>query len=514
MKRIICALLCLILLFPCLNFFPVRAEETEEITPAENILSHKTITDYSGFRSLTHLFDGDDHWGSPSNANCSLQIENDTGIGSLYTVFYRNQKYYTVTDNATGTVYTREDPFLHDFLDLEAVFGTIPTSVTITFGPDDLIINELYAFTPGQVPDFVQRWELPNKGDTDLLLFSAHGDDEHLFFAGILPYYAGELGYQVQVVYLTDHHNNVGPTRLREMLDGLWAVGIHTYPVFGTHPDFMQREITTTYMQYERNGITREDLIGFVMENIRRFKPKVVVTHDFNGEYGHGQHMVLADVVTAAVEISMDAAQHTESAEKYGVWDVPKTYIHLYKENPIIMDWDQPLEAFDGKTAFYVSIYIAFQKHKSQVADFESYYRNCSKATEIPKYSPIYYGLYRSTVGEDVEKNDFFENLTTHAEDAAIEEAQRLAAEEEARRQAEEEARLKAEEEARLASEEAARQESLAQEAASQSTEPGEPASSNISSLLVRFWYVPAILAVILIFGVILLCHRCHKKYF
>lgn len=514
MKRILCALLCLAMLFSSLSVLTVQAEEAEEAVTAENILSYKTIADSSGFRSLAHLFDGDDHWGSPSTANCSVQIESDTGIGSLYTVFYRDQEYYTVTDNATGTVYTREDPFLHDFLDLEAAFGMVPTSITITFGPDDLIINELYAFTPGQVPGFVQRWELPNEGDTDLLLFSAHGDDEHLFFAGILPYYAGELGYQVQVVYLTDHHNNVGPTRLREMLDGLWAVGIRTYPVFGTFLDFMQREITTTYMQYKRNGITREDLIGFAMENIRRFKPKVVVTHDFNGEYGHGQHMVLADVVTAAAEISMDADQYPESAEKYGVWDVPKTYIHLYEKNPIVMDWDQPLEAFDGKTAFYVSIYIAFQKHKSQVADFESYYRNCSKATEIPEYSPIYYGLYRSTVGEDVEKNDFFENLTTHAEDAAIAEAQRLA-EEEARNQAEEEARLKAEEEARQASEEAARQESLAQEAtATQPTEPSEPASDSVSSVLIRFWYVPAVLAVMLIIGMILLLQKRPKKYF
>ena len=27
------------------------------------------------------------------------------------------------------------------------------------------------------------------------------------------------------------------------------------------------------------------------------------------------------------------------------------------------------------------------------------------------KYSPCKYGLFRSTVGEDVEKNEFFENL-------------------------------------------------------------------------------------------------------
>lgn len=511
MKRIFSALLCIALLVSSLQVLPVRAEETDEAM-AENITSFQTITDFSGFKTLVHLFDGDDHWGSPSTANCSLRMESEKGIASLYTVFYKNQKYYTVTDNDTGTVYTRENPFLHDFLDLESVFGKVPTSITVTFGPDDLIINELYAFTPGRIPDFVQRWELPNEGDTDLLLFSAHGDDEHLFFAGVLPYYAGQMGYQVQVVYLTDHHNNVGPTRLREMLDGLWATGVKTYPIWGTYPDFMQRELSTTYMQYKRSNITRDDLIGFVMEQMRRFKPKVVVTHDFNGEYGHGQHMVLADIVTAAVEISMDPEQYPESAEKYGVWDVPKTYIHLYKENPVVMDWDQPLDAFGGQTAFYVSIYVAFQKHKSQVPDFESYYRNCSKATEIPKNSPIYYGLYRSTVGEDVAKNDFFENVTTHQQDAELAEAQKLA-EEEAKRQAEE-ARLKAEEEARKASEEAARQESMAQEAtAPQPTEQPETPEP-VPSLLVRYWYLPALLAIGLILSLVLYLLQNRKKYF
>lgn len=55
------------------------------------------------------------------------------------------------------------------------------------------------------------------------------------------------------------------------------------------------------------------------------------------------------------------------------------------------------------------------------------------------------YGFINEFV--DVQKNDFFENLTTHAQDRAAEEA-RLS--EEARLKAEEDARLKSEAEARL----------------------------------------------------------------
>ena len=507
MKRFAVLFLSLLIIFPLLCVVPVRADEPM----AENIMDAAHITHVSGFNATAYLYDGHEDWGAPSKGNCNFTLENETGIGSLYFVFYKDQEFYTVTDNATGTVYTRETPFLHDFLNLEEAFGTIPTSITVTFAPKDVIINEIYAFTPGRVPDFVQQWKLPKDGNTDLLLFSAHGDDEHLFFAGILPYYAGELGYQVQVVYLTDHHNNAQPTRLREMLDGLWAVGVDTYPVFGTYTDFLQKELETAYRQYSSYGVTRDDLLGFVTDNIRRFKPKVVVTHDFKGEYGHGQHMVLADVTAESVEISMDPNKYPESAEKYGTWDVPKTYFHLYEENSIAMDWDQPLERFNGKTAFQASVYIGFKKHDSQYEDFEWYFRNCEKATEVEKHSPIYYGLYRSTVGPDVEKNDFFENVNTYQQDIEQAEAEKLAAEEAAKK-AEEEAKQKAEEEARKASEEAARQESLAQEAtAPQPTESTE-SSDPIPALLIRFWYVPAILAVLLIIGLILLCHKGPKK--
>lgn len=31
-----------------------------------------------------------------------------------------------------------------------------------------------------------------------------------------------------------------------------------------------------------------------------------------------------------AVELAADASYQPRSAEKYGVWDTPKTYLHLY----------------------------------------------------------------------------------------------------------------------------------------------------------------------------------------
>lgn len=219
-------------------------------------------------------------------------------------------------------------------------------------------LAELYVFTPGEVPDFVQKWNLPADNETDLLLLCAHGDDDQIFFAGILPYYAVHKGYQVQVVYLTDH-NNSGEYRVHEMLDSLWSFGMDIYPVFGDFPDYIfsnpqqvqaqHGNIEYAYNFYRSHDLSRDELLGFVVEQLRRFKPQVAVTHDFAGEYGHSHHMVCAELMAEAITISNDPTQYPELAETYGLWDVPKTYIHLYEENPVVIDLDTPLECFDGK---------------------------------------------------------------------------------------------------------------------------------------------------------------------
>lgn len=443
---------------------PARADAPEE---AKNLTNADLFTHTSGFQNPSQLYDGYTNWSLPAKGPASLTLEHSEGIGSLYLRFGALCDQYTITDPTNGQSHVWQVRFLHDFVDLEDLFGYVPTTVTLDFTADGTTVHELTAYSPGQVPADVQRWTEPGEGGTDLVLFSTHGDDEHLFFAGVLPYYGTELGCRVQVVYLTDHLNSGGTTRMREMLDGLWAVGVRNYPVFGQFPDFRIDDKANTYARFKMYGYTQDDLVEYVVENIRRFDPKVVLGHDFAGEYGHGQHQVYAEVLSLALELSNDPEQYPESAQRYGTWDVPKAYFHLYEENPIVMDWDQPLESFGGLTAFEASIQVGFQQHKSQVEHFEWYYAYTENAAGVRRFNPCYYGLYRSTVGEDVQKNDFFENITTYAQDAELE-AKRLTEEEAARKAAEEEAARKAAEEeaARKAAEEEAARIAAEEEAA------------------------------------------------
>lgn len=192
------------------------------------------------------------------------------------------------------------------------------------------------------------------------------------------------------------------------------------------------------FSTFEKYGWTREQMTGFVVEQLRRYRPMVAVGHDLNGEYGHYQHRAYALLLSDAVRISADPAQYPESAQAYGVWDVPKTYLHLYPENPICMDWDQPMENFGGMTPYEVTKNLGFKAHRSQQSGWSWYFSIYDTAASIEKYSPCEYGLYRTTAGDDVRKDDMFENLTSHAEQDRLEAEARKEAEEQARREAEE----------------------------------------------------------------------------
>lgn len=419
-RKLIILALCLMLVFSI-----ALAVSAENPGIAEDLRKSTTISG-SGYDSFKFLLDGNIETYKKSSGNVTIKLQNETGIGSLYLLFNKEYGEYTITNNETGDEITAgQYNFLHEYVDLESAFGSCPTSVTLRFKNGAVRLSEIYVLSSGEAPDYVQVWELPLEGKTDILLLSTHGDDEQLFFAGLLPYYTQERGYNVQVAYMTSHQLDT-LTRAHEMLNGLWAVGVRNYPVFGPFEDFLRETLNETYKEYAARGVSKTDIQEFVITQLRRFKPQVVVGHDINGEYYHGMHMVYTDSLIKVLDLSNDPTQFTDSAEKYGVWDVPKTYLHLYDKNKVVIDYDTPLESWDGLTAFEVTQKYGFTCHKSQ--HWTWFYRwiygsgiEITKASQIKTYNPCLFGLYRSTVGEDVLKNDFMENIVSYGEQERLE---------------------------------------------------------------------------------------------
>ncbi|MCL1849170.1 MAG: hypothetical protein FWF83_05830 [Clostridiales bacterium] len=271
--------------------------------------------------------------------------------------------------------------FIHEYIPLSK--GACSLSVNII--GDEAVLCDIFALGYGELPEWVQVWQ-PPLVRADMLLLSTHGDDEHLYFGGTMPYYAGELGLKVQVSYLTNHWAE--PYRTHEVLNGLWAVGVAHYPVIGPYADQYADRLDAAKELYPV-----EEMTNYQIGLLRRFKPLVVVGHDLKGEYGHGVHMLNAQTLIDALEASADPSRDPASAEAYGLWDVPKAYLHLYPENKVIMNWDIPLARFDGATAFEMA-QKGFSYHKSQQQWFSVRKTGVHDCTA--------FGLYRSFRGPDL----------------------------------------------------------------------------------------------------------------
>ncbi len=402
----------LILIIVISNNIVAKAETAKPVTP------HVVFSNGdSGYNILDGSYDTE----VVLNSGDEIIVTLDEPTKGIYIIWGSPvQKWTLIYENKEET--RGNNGFLHEYIQFD-----IPITQFSIKCETGNTITDLYCYGEGELPEDVQVWK-PECEKADILLVSTHADDELLFFGGILPTYAGEKQLEVQVVYFSEYWTGA-KIREHEKLDGLWHAGVRNYPITGDFPDLYAEDLETAKTVFDEN-----ETIEFIVEMIRRFKPQVIVAQDENGEYGHGAHMLTSYATKEAVNCSMDAEKYPDSATKYGIWDVQKTYIHLYGENQIFLDCRSPLTAFDGKTALEVAA-ESYKKHVSQ--QWCWFY-----VDDEYKYSCAKFGLYRTTVGID-SLNDMMENIVDYKTQAE-EESKRLEEEriKESESIAEEESRL------------------------------------------------------------------------
>ena len=404
-------LLTLVLGIALLILIPTKVKASD-ITKETNILINEKAINKKAI-------DGKESTYVNIKQNTTITIKSEQDIYSLYIVYEYSSKTGTLTGNEK-TADVGQNNFLHEYINVNESIGPAK-ELEITY-KEDVKIADIYVLGEGELPDFVEIWQ-PLCEVADLLLFSTHSDDEQLFFLGLLPTYVARGAY-VQVVYFANH--NDAPNRLHEQLHGLYTVGVRNYPIMGIIPDAYSETLKGAIYNLKSAGLTEEDALKFQVEMMRRFKPQVVVGHDEKGEYSHGQHILNTHLLKQAIYKANDSLYDEASFNKYGNWQISKLYLHLYEENPIIMDYDTPLEYFNGKTAYEVSK-EGYSKHLSQQWTWFTDWingknDNYTKATDIKTYSPLKYGLFFSNVGEDIQKNDMFENIKYYKVQEAEEE--------------------------------------------------------------------------------------------
>jgi len=259
-----------------------------------------------------------------------------------------------------------------------------------------LRVNEIFALTEGDLPDWVQVWQ-PTHEKADLMFISTHPDDELIFFGGAIPTYAAEQNRRVVVAYFSRSNT----TRSSELLNGLWHMGVRNYPVIGDFRDSKAKNMNEAYKNAGGKNAVNEWFVGLY----RQYKPEVVVTQDIDGEYGHSQHKLVSESAFNAIEIAADEDQFTDLTVAHGTWEVKKFYRHLWPEQQIIFDWNVPLQSMNGYTGLELADEAYRIYHKTQAAS------GFSVMETGAEYDNRVFGLVYSAVGEDVNHNDFLENI-------------------------------------------------------------------------------------------------------
>lgn len=381
-----------LLLFALMLFsLPAQASDMPDLT------ADCTITVGSKAFTKERLFDRDyaTYWNGEDSGK-TVTIHSPEAIHGLYICWLSAPRAWAVEEKINGQwqkTSFEASPFQHAYYPLNG-------AKEIRLKPEGKSkkwfgMSEIFILGKGELPPYVQTWKEAERG-SDLLLLFAHPDDEALFFGGTLPYYAGELGLNVTACAFTP----ATPLRVSELLNSLWTMGVKNYPVLGPFHDTYSLKLDKAYRDFGKSKVQR-----FAVELLRKYQPKVIVSHDVDGEYGHGMHQLCADMMLYAFDAAADAGKFSQSAKEFGTWQASKLYLHLYKDNPIVMDWDKPLRAFSGKTGYEVAK-LGYAQHLSQHR-----YEQYQVEPKDSENSSYHFGLAKSTVGLDTLKNDFFENI-------------------------------------------------------------------------------------------------------
>jgi len=273
-----------------------------------------------------------------------------------------------------------------------------------------------------------------------LMAVHAHPDDEGIFFGGVLPYYARTLGLPVVLVDMTTGWLNGDGTqtsdsytRQAELTEAAVRYGLDDGPVFVL---FQQTSwnigIENAWDRWADHVTDGDDVADGqrrasrrLAELIRIYRPEVIATHDFDGEYGHPDHKALAYATAAAWNLAAgrDAVIDdgvtppiviTPDGVAGELWEARKLYVHSYGQGRLFHDhWETVSIDDDGdgtadRTPRQAADH-ALDAHVSQGSPSVAtvYDPVANGGNSWDDHPSELWGLYATTVGPDSPVADF-----------------------------------------------------------------------------------------------------------
>lgn len=362
---------------------------------AEDITASASFTVPWRSNEIVCMLDGDyqTEWRSGERGADWIEISlpQDKRCESLYILYGGRPDQLIIEERISGQwseVRVDHERFNTQYISLHGAAG-----LRLRMRQGELRIMEIRLYGSGDPPrETVQFTHSAEKAD--MMILACHPDDELLWMGGLIPLYAGELGMQLQLLYMT----SLNDFRRCEAMDGLWHLGVRNGPVFLGYPD----QTGFTFTEAEEFWDGRTEVALRIARMIRRYRPEVLVTQDVKGEYGHMQHRVMVTACTLAVKLAADPG--CRALKDLPAWGVKKYYIHLYPECALTIDMEKPLSAFGGKSAYQMAE-EAFRYHKSQ-QNPTGYGMDLNGPYDMRKY-----GLRFSTVGPDEAHDGLFEHI-------------------------------------------------------------------------------------------------------
>lgn len=303
------------------------------------------------------------------------------------------------------------------------------------------MVLQVPATCRGQILDLFA----PDPETIDMLVVVAHPDDEGTF-GGLLPYYAICREKKIKVMVLTSgewghgmpHHTSpdqkpdysyddsdqprfeevpkdaLYPCYFREaeMSRMLAMSGVKYAPIMPRLKDSSNmKPWGKPDAAFELWG-GREKVIRLVAQQIRRFRPSVVVTMAEDGFNRNPQHMAASVAARKAVPVAADRNSNLDGP----VWMVPKLYT-------VVTTRDDPVEGADPDDSLIEGIEDELHIHRWDIgcgnllgtAQIRAARANAlHRSQKMPEASALQneFILQHSKVGPDtIKKNNLFENL-------------------------------------------------------------------------------------------------------
>lgn len=267
------------------------------------------------------------------------------------------------------------------------------------------------------------------KDKLKLMCILAHPDDETLGTGGTLARYAAE-GVETHVVTATRGERGwpgradeypgqaeLGRLREAELRAAARELGVESVRFL----DYVDGDLD--------QADTREALRRIVVE-LRRVRPRVVVTFAPDGGYGHTDHIAISQLATTAVACAADAAfevagdepTHLVSKLYYMAWPASQVELYVGLFGEIVMSFDGverrvapwpdwAVTTWIDAEEHWQTVWRAVGCHRSQIPDLGVFSRLSESQHRVVWGRQCYYRAMSTVNGGRRRETDLFEGL-------------------------------------------------------------------------------------------------------